>query len=115
VAIATNCPLVARRCPQWWFHGPSGTISSLIRQAFVKPSKYGQLTNRLFHRYKAYNALLKSLVSVGKEKLRFENTIFLEFFKIIDFVRLIFQRRSHEMKHSFCLSAAHEIYYRIFL
>ncbi len=37
-------------------------ISSLIRQAIVKSSKYGKLTSRRIHRYKAYNALLKSLV-----------------------------------------------------
>ena len=64
---------------QWWFHGPSGTISSLIRQAIVKPSKHDQLISKYFHRYKAYKAPQKSLVSAGKEKFRFKDTIFSSF------------------------------------
>ncbi len=50
----------------WWFHGPYGAISTLTREAIIKPLKYDHLTSRHFHRYKAYNALPKSLVSIGK-------------------------------------------------
>jgi hypothetical protein len=68
--------------PLWLFHGPYGTISTLTREAIVKPLKYGHLTSRHFHRYKAYNALPKSVMPIGKEKFRFKNTIFSIFSKL---------------------------------
>ncbi len=77
--------------PLWWFHGLYHTILTLTRAAIVKPLKYGHLTSRHFHLYKAYNALPKSLVAIGKEKFRFKNTIFSIFFKIIDFLRSYFR------------------------
>jgi hypothetical protein len=62
--------------PIWWFHHPYGTISTLTREAIVKPLKYSHLTSRHFHRYKAHNVLPKSLVPIGKEKFPFKTTIF---------------------------------------
>jgi hypothetical protein len=69
--------------PLWSFHGPYDTISALTREAIIKSLKYGHLKSRHFHRYKAYNALPKSLVPISKEKFRFKNTIFSIFSKLL--------------------------------
>ncbi len=44
---------------------------------------------------------------VGRDKFQF-----LDFLKIIDFLRFIFWRRNDERKYSFYQSIAHEVYYK---